>query len=62
MGIKRTVLIRPIGSRVLSSFNKKNFFQKLKKAEIKIFPLYFWRNSFEKCLCNWGDQDLNESA
>ena len=41
MGIKRTVLIRPIGSRVLSSFNKRNFFQKLKKLKSKFFLCIF---------------------
>ena len=41
MGIKRTVLIRPIGSKVLSYFNVRNFFQKLKKAAIEIFLFIF---------------------
>ena len=54
MGIKRTVLTITIDPRILSSVTKKNFFQKLQKTEICIFPLYFWVKSFKKCLYDWG--------
>ena len=41
MGIKRTVLIRPIGSRVLSSLNRSFLFKKWKKLKWKIFLCIF---------------------